>query len=219
MVFPTEAEPRAKRRALTLCQEHLRKVIDITRKTTQIIDSYVSNDKSSVKQLYADVLILGDAVDDSKRSVAQELAEIGAILLNREDYLRFTDVTSEIGDLCKGISFRILEMMEHRWEVAADLKKGIAELSGAVFDAISKLRETILTLNYGSPKIAERARDVEIAERTVDNLYRTLEIKTLESNLKINSMLLVRDIIQLLEDTADKIEDAADAARTLAFVI
>ncbi len=219
MVFPTEAEPRAKRRALTLCQEHLRKVIDITRKTTQIIDSYVDNDKSIVKQLYADVQGLGDAVDDSKRSVAQELAEIGAILLNREDFLRFTDVTSEIADLCKGISFRILEMMEHRWEVASDLKKGIAELSGAVFDAISKLRETVLTLNYGSPKIAERARDVEIAERTVDNLYRTLEIKTLESNLKINSMLLVRDIIQLLENTADKIEDAADAARMLAFII
>ncbi|MEM2110673.1 MAG: DUF47 family protein [Candidatus Bathyarchaeia archaeon] len=219
LVFPTEAEPRAKRRALTLCQEHLRKVIDITRKTTQIMDAFVKNDKASIVQLCEEVQKLADMIDDSKRAVAQELAEIGAILLNREDFLRFTYVISEIAELCKGVSLRIFEMMEHKWDVPTNLKKGMVDLSSAVFGAISKLRETVLTLNYGSPNLADRARDVEMAERNVDNLYRKLEINTLESNMKIPAMFLVRDIIQLLEDTADKIEDASDAARILAFAI
>ncbi len=219
MVFPVEAEHRAKRRALRLCHDHLRKVLDTYRKTTQLMDAFMNNDKASLKQLYDEVQKLGDEVGDSKRAVAQELVEIGAILLNREDFLRFTDVTSEIADFCKGIAFRTLEMMEREWNVPSDLKKGTMDLAGAVFETVSRLRDTFLMLNYGSPKVLEKARDVEISERNVDNLYRQLEINVLRSNMNMPTLLLMRDVIQLLEDTADKIEDASDAARILAFAI
>lgn len=219
MVFPVEAEHRAKRRALRLCQDHLRKVMDTYRKTTQLMDAFVRDDRSSLNQLHREVQMLGDGVDDSKRAVAQELVEIGAILLSREDFLRFTDVTSEIADFCKGIAFRISEMMEREWHVPSDLKKGMIDLGSAVFEAASRLRDTFLMLNYGSPKVLEKARDVEVAERIVDNLYRELEVKVLNSDLKVPTLFLMRDIIQFLEDTADKIEDASDAARILAFAI
>jgi uncharacterized protein Yka (UPF0111/DUF47 family) len=158
-------------------------------------------------------------VDDSKRAVALELVEIGTILISREDFLRFTDVTSEIADFCKGIAFRLTQMVERGWDVPSDLKKGIVDLAGAVSDASSKLRDTFLMLNYGSPKVLEKAKDVEVAERKVDDKYRDLEIAILESKLDINTLLLMRDIIQLLEDIADKIEDASDAVRILAFAV
>jgi predicted phosphate transport protein (TIGR00153 family) len=189
------------------------------RMTTQLMDSFMKDDRSSLRQLHEEVQKLGDGVDDSKRAVAQELVEIGAILLNREDFLRFTDVTSEIADFCKGIAFRLSEMMERQWVVPVDLKKGMIELGSAVFEAASKLRDTFLMLNYGSPKVLEKARDVEVAERIVDNLYRELEISILRSDLDVPTLFLMRDIIQFLEDTADKIEDASDAARILAFAI
>jgi uncharacterized protein Yka (UPF0111/DUF47 family) len=65
----------------------------------------------------------------------------------------------------------------------------------------------------------EKAKDVEVAERKVDDKYRDLEIAILEGKLEINTLLLMRDIIQLLEDIADKIEDASDAVRILAFAV
>ncbi|MEM2130280.1 MAG: DUF47 family protein [Candidatus Bathyarchaeia archaeon] len=219
MVFPIEAEHRAKRRALRLCQEHLRKVMNIYRKTVQVMDAYLRNDKVSLQQLYKEVQDLGDEVDDSKRAVAQELVEIGTILISREDFLRFTDVTSEISDFCKGIAFRIYQMVERGYEVPSTLLQEIVDLAGAVSDTASMLRDTFLMLNYGSPKVLEKAKDVEIAERKVDDKYRSLEIAILESKLDIQTLLLMRDIIQLLEDTADKIEDASDAARILAFAL
>ncbi|MBS7649191.1 DUF47 family protein [Candidatus Bathyarchaeota archaeon] len=219
MVFPIEAEPRAKRRALNLCQDHLRKVIEVARKTAQIVDAFVAHDKDSVTHLYEDVQRLSDEVADSKRVVTQELISIGAILLNREDFLRFIYVTSELAELYKGISFRILAIIERKWDIPSDIKKGIAELSGAVFNAMMRLRDTVFALNYGSPQISEKAKDVENAEREVDNLYRRLEISLLERNMDLSRMLLTRDVIQLLEDTADKIEDASDATRILALAL
>ncbi len=219
MVFPIEAEHRAKRRALRLCTDHLRKVMNVYRKTAQVIEAYMENDKPSLQQLYGEVQKLGDDVDDSKRAVALELVEIGTILISREDFLRFTDVTSEIADFCKGIAFRLTQMVERGWDVPSDIKNGIVDLAGAVSDASSMLRDTFLMLNYGSPKVLEKAKDVEVAERKVDDKYRDLEILILEGKLDIRTLLLMRDIIQLLEDITDKIEDASDAVRILAFAV
>jgi len=219
LVLPIEAEHRAKRRALRLLQEHLRKVMNVYRKATQLIDAFAEEDSNSLENLYNEVQELSDEVDDSKREVAQELVEIGAILLNREDFLRFTDVTSEIADFCKGIAFRISQLMERGWKVPSDLKRETSNLAVAVFEAFSRLRDTFIMLNYGSPKVLERAKDVELAERNVDNLYRQLELNILSSGMDVPTLLLMRDIIQLLEDTADKIEDATDATRILSFAI
>lgn len=183
------------------------------------MDGFMKNERDSVKQLYEETQKLADDVDNAKRMVGKELVEIGAILLNREDFLRFTDVTSEVADLCKGVAFRTLSMMERKWDVPQDLKKGMAELAETVFEAVTKLRETFFTLNYGSPDLAEKAKDVELAERKVDDLYRGLDIKVLESGVSLHTVLLMRDIIQLLESIADKVEDASDAARILALTI
>jgi predicted phosphate transport protein (TIGR00153 family) len=172
-----------------------------------------------VKQLHTEIRKGEEEVDVARRSVAQELAEIGAILISREDFLRFTNLTSEIADFCEGIAFRLLEIMERGWKVPSDIKKGLGQLSDAMLETVSKLRETAMTLQYGSVKASEKAREVEVAERSVDDLYRELEVKIINSHIEIPTLLLLRDVLQLMEDAADKAEDAADAARILAFAM
>jgi len=219
MVFPVETEERVKRRALTICQDHLRKVVEITRKVPQLVDAFVKGDKATVKRLHAEIRKAEEEVDIARRTVAQELAEIGAILISREDFLRFTNLASEIADFCEGIAFRLLEIMDRGWKVSPQIKKDLAKLSDAMFETISKLRETAMTLNYGALKASEKSREVEVAERVVDDLYRDLEVKVLNSNIDIPALLLLRDVLQLMEDAADKAEDASDAARILAFAM
>jgi predicted phosphate transport protein (TIGR00153 family) len=219
MVFPVETEERVKQRALTICHDHLRKVVEITRKVPQLVDSFVEGDKATVKLLHAEIRKAKEEVDIARRKVAQELAEIGAILISREDFLRFTNLASEIADFCEGIAFRLLEIMERGWKVSADIKKSLAKLTDSMFETVSKLRETVMTLNYGAEKVSEKSREVEVAESVVDDIYRELEVKILNSDLDIPALLLLRDVLQLIEDAADKAEDASDAARILAFAM
>jgi predicted phosphate transport protein (TIGR00153 family) len=219
MVFPVETEEKVKRRALSVCQDHLRRVLDISRKISQMVDCFVKGDKNLARDLLAEIKKSEKDVIVARRAVSRELAEIGAILMSREDFLRFTSLTSEIADFCEGIAFRLLEIMEKGWKVPTDIKEGMVKLSDAVFETISKLRETAMTLNYGASKALEKAREVEMAERIVDDLYRELEVMVINSNMGIPPMLLLRDVIQLLEDAADKAEDASDTARILAFTL
>jgi predicted phosphate transport protein (TIGR00153 family) len=218
-VLPAETERRAKSRALGVCRDHLRKVLDLTRFVPQMIDCFIKNDKEKARQLFNEIRSREDEVDEARRLVSRELAEIGAILLSREDFLRFTNLTSEIADFCEGIAFRLLEIMEHDWNVPMDIKKDLLRLSEAVLETVLRLRETMMVLTYGSTKAMEKAKDVEVAERVVDELYRELEIKLLNSELGFPALILLRDILQLLEDSADKAEDTADTARILSFIM
>jgi uncharacterized protein Yka (UPF0111/DUF47 family) len=218
-VLPAETEERVKRRAMNVCQENLRKVLEVARRTPQIVESYAEGNKESARQLLNEIRKGQEEVIKARQMVSQELAEIGAILISREDFLRFTNLMSEIADFSEGIAFRLVEIMEHNWNVSADIKKDLVKLTGAVLDTVLKLRETMMVLNYGSAKTLEKAKEVEIAERIVDDLYRSLEIKILSSKLDVPVLLLLKDVLELLEDSADKAEDAADAVRMLSFVI
>ena len=218
-MLPAETEERVKRRALSVCQDHLRKVLDLTRKVPQMMDCFLRNEKERARQLFTEIRSGEEDVDKARRLVSQELAEIGAILFSREDFLRFTNLTSEIADFSEGIAFRLVEIMDHNWNVPVDIKKDLLKLSEAVLEAVLRLRETAMVLSYGSVKAMEKAKDVEVAERAVDELYRELEIKLLDSKLDFPTLILLRDVLQLLEDSADKAEDAADAARILSFIM
>jgi len=219
MVLPAETEQRVKRRAMTACQDNLRKVVDVTRKIPQLVEQFSTGDKEQARQLFSEIRKGEEEVLAARRMVSQELAEIGAILISREDFLRFTNLSSEIADFSEGIAYYLIEIIENNWKVPDDIKKELLKLSEAVFEAVLKLRETMMVLSYGSTKTLEKAKDVEIAERAVDDIYRALSIKVLSSKLDIPVVLLLRDILQLLENSADKAEDAADTVRILSFIM
>jgi len=219
LVLPAETEERVKRRALNACQDNLRKVLDVSRKIPQLVEYFASGDKENARKLFSEIKAGQEEVIKARRIVSQELAEIGAILIAREDFLRFTNLSSEIADFSEGIAYYLVEIMEHNWAISPDIKKDLLKLSLAVLDSVLKLRETMLVLNYGPQKTLERAKDVEIAERIVDELYRALTIKMLTSKLDVPVTFLLRDVLQLLENSADKAEDAADAARMLSFIM
>jgi uncharacterized protein Yka (UPF0111/DUF47 family) len=208
-----------KRRALNACQDNLRKVVDVSRKIPQLAEYFASGDKENARKLFSEIKTGEEEVIKARRMVSQELAEIGAILIAREDFLRFTNLSSEIADFSEGIGNYLIEIMEHNWVIPPEVKKDLLKLSLAVLDSVLKLRETMMVLNYGPQKTLERAKDVEIAERIVDDIYRALTIKVLTSKLEVPVLLLLRDVLQLLENSADKAEDAADAARTISFIM
>jgi predicted phosphate transport protein (TIGR00153 family) len=219
VVLPSETEERVKRRALNACQDNLRKVVDVSRKIPQLAEYFASGDKESARRLLSEIKAGEEEVVKARRMVSQELASIGAVLNSREDFLRFTNQSSEIADFSEGIAYYLVEIMEHNWTISPDVKKDVLKLSVAVLDSILKLRETMMVLNYGSQKTLERAKEVEIAERIVDDLYRQLTIKALSSKIDTPALLLLREVLQLLENSADKAEDAADTARMISFIM
>jgi predicted phosphate transport protein (TIGR00153 family) len=219
MVFPVETEERVKRKALDVSRDHLREVVDVCRKISQLVSAFVDDKKDSAQEVFKKIKTLQNNIDVAQRNVSRELAEIGAILISREDFLRFTNLTSDIADHCEGIAFRLIQIMERDWKVPKEIKTDLVKLSDAVFDTISRLRETVMTLNYGTSKALEKAREVDAAERVVDEVYRQLEVDIFDSKMDRPPMFLLWTVVQHLEDAADKAKAASDVARILALTM
>jgi uncharacterized protein Yka (UPF0111/DUF47 family) len=183
------------------------------------MEYFATGNKEMARKLFSEIKVGEEEVIKARRLVSQELTEIGAVLISREDFLRFTNLTSEIADFSEGIAFYLVEIMEQNWSVPSDIKKDLMKLSEAVLESVLKLRETMMVLTYGSTQTLEKAKEVENAERKVDDLYRALAIKVISSKLDVPVLLLLKDVLQLLENSADKAEDAADAARMLSFIM
>ena len=103
VVLPSETEERVKRRAINVCNDNLRKVVDVSRKIPQLVEYFASGDKENARKLLSEIRTGEEEVIKARRMVSQELAEIGAVLSSREDFLRFTNLSSEIADFSEGI--------------------------------------------------------------------------------------------------------------------
>lgn len=216
MTFPLETEAAIRRRMYEICQEHARNTVEITRELVLMIDGVAEGKQKSTREHYQAMLKLLDEFDKTKTDLLEEVASVGYILISREDFMRLNFRVEEIADYAEGVGFRLVGILDRKWKVD---KKYIARISGLaslVLEEMTKLRETILSLSFSPSKAMELTRTVEEVERKIDASYRTLDIEVLDANMPMQSVLILRDIIQHLEKMADLAVDVADLVRVLA---
>ncbi|HJX23111.1 MAG TPA: DUF47 family protein [Candidatus Bathyarchaeia archaeon] len=216
MAFPIETEARIKRRILETCQDHIRKSLETVREVPRILESYSKRDFDEVQNHYHNLRRLEEETLLIKRNIMRELSEIGSLLASREDFLRLTFLVTSIADNAEGVGFRVRDLSDTKLRVKKDILEDIMRLSEATVETCTRLRETIMTLNYGSAKVLELARDVDTAEKNCDELHRKTQLKILLSNMKLPLILFTRDLCERMESISDLALDAADVVRTLA---
>jgi len=216
LVLPLESEERIFRSLLSICQDHARTLVDILRKLMGMIKGivdgeieYVRSEMNEVEKLHEDSIRI-------KLNFMEELNKAGAILTSREDLFRLVSRASEIIDICEGVAVRLWEITEKKWKIEEEIGRDLIHLSEATFETVVKLRESVLSLSFNSSKALEITKMVDMCERDVDRLQRSIDLKIITSRMDLPVILLLRDIVQHFEQIADKAEDAADLVRILA---
>lgn len=218
-MYPTETTLRLKRQLLQTCQELARYAVDSVREIHNLILMCLDGDTSKLDEVLANISILKSKSVETEKILSNELVEAGAVILSREDFVRLASPLTGIPDLCEGIAFRLREFFLRKKLVEKGLKDDFRELAHKTLETVTRLRETIFTLGFETSKIQEFAENVEMCEKDVDNLFRILEIKIIFSRADIPTILLLKDVANLIEEIVDKAADAADAARILSLSV
>ena len=217
MAFPIEAEDQIRRNVLNICEDHIRKVLDSVRELAQMVDSLSNKaDVEIMENHLFQIRKLKEEATESKRSLLTELADTGMLLMNREDFMRLAVQINEIPDYSEGAAYRINYMVEKKLTMSQDLYDSLMNLAKNVLKTVTNLRKTILSLRYSRSKAIEMSQSVDIAEYVVDKIFRETEMKIIDAELDVRTILILRDLAQFLEDIADKAEDAIDSTRVLA---
>ncbi len=216
MVFPVESEDRALRNILMMCQDHARLVVEIYRKVLVMIDNLVKHEHGGMKERIAEVQKIRSEAIEIKRGIMKELRSSGTLLFNREDFYRLMVKQSEVIDHAESVGVRLEAIGERNWKIPAQIGVGLADMADAAFDALVKLRESLISLGFNSERSLVLAGELDVLERKVDVLYRSLDLSIITSKTELPLILTLRDVSMKLEEMIDAAVEEADLIRILA---
>jgi len=214
-VYSGELEVQAKRKALAVLQDEFSRILNSARELSSLTTSLVRGDVKDIQASLERMRTAEEEVENLRRKITREVAEIGSLMVYREDVLRAAYLMDDIAGYISGVSFRLANMK------LASLKKGkfdedLEQLIGMVVDAIFKLNEMARALSINPGSTIELAQDVEKLERKVDARYRAVIIKALSEISVTRDLLLLKDAIEGIEGMSDKCQETSDSLTILA---
>jgi len=215
--FSFASDEQARRRILSLCQEHVRYVQDAARAVAQMWDSYVAGDHEAVQKGLDALVALKKRAKEAQRETILALTKSGPMLLSRGDVTRLLSRLTSMTDSFEGAAYRIAALSSMGEKLVGDVGGDLTQISGVVLETTGELAKTIFTLSMSPSKAVDVKKNVELLEEKVDALYRECDLKVLKSSMAIAPTLLLRDILFFLENAADLAEDASDDAQILVF--
>jgi uncharacterized protein Yka (UPF0111/DUF47 family) len=216
LVFPVESEDRALRNILMMCQDHARLVVEIYRRVLVMIDNLVKHEHGGMQDRIKEVQKIRMEAIEIKRGIMKELHASGNLLFNREDLYRLITKQSEVVDHAESVGVRLEAIGERGWKIPSQVGVGLADMSDAAFDALVKLRESLISLGFNSERSVALTGELDELERKVDVLYRRLDISIITSKGELPLILTLRDVSMKLEEMIDAAVEEADLIRILA---
>lgn len=214
-MYSGELEVQAKRKALAVLHDEINRILNSARELSALSASLISGDVKDIQTSIERMRTAEEEVENLRRKITREVAEIGSLMVYREDVLRTAYLMDDIAGYISGVAFRLANMK------ITSLKKekfdeDLKQLIGMVVDAIFKLNDMARALSINPGSTIEIAQDVQKLERQVDSRYRSIIIKALNEISVTKDLLLFKDAIEGIEGMADKCQEASDSLTILA---
>ena len=214
-MYSGELEVQAKRKALAVLQDEINRILNASRVLSTLPKMMVSKDKTGIKSALEQISSIEEEVENLRRKITRDVADVGGLILNRDNILNTAYTMDEIGGYITGISFKLSNMKSTTIKTS-QLDKDLTELIELVVDEIYKLNEIIRSLNVDTGKAIELAQETQKIERDIDTKYRVMSITALNEISDTKELLLMKDVIESIEEMADKCQEVSDSFILLA---
>ncbi len=214
-MYSGELEVQAKRKALAVLQDEINRILNASRVLSTLPKMMVNKDKTGIKSAIEQISSIEEEVENLRRKITRDVADVGGLILNRDNILNTAYTMDEIGGYITGISFKLSNMKVTTIKTS-QLDKDLTELIELVVDEIYKLNEIIRSLNVDAGKAIELAQETQKIERDIDTKYRVMSITALNEISDTKELLLMKDVIESIEEMADKCQEVSDSFILLA---
>lgn len=175
----------------------------------------MKRDKAGVKDVLDQISSIEEEVENLRRKITREVADVGGLIMNRENLLNTAYTMDEIAGYITGISFKLSNVKPATLK-SGKLDKEVTTLIELVVDEVYKLNEIIRSLNTNTANAIELAQETQTIEREIDIKYRQATLKLLTQITNTREMMLMKDVIEGIEEMADKCQRVSDSFILLA---
>ena len=214
-MYSGELEVQAKRKAIAVLQDEINRILNAGRALSTLPGMIVKKDKTGIKDTLEQISTIEEEVENLRRKITRDVADVGGLIMNRENLLNTAYTMDEIAGYITGIYFKLSNVKVSTLKTDK-LEHELTELIELVVDEIYKLNQIIRTLSTDTSKSIELAQETQKIEREIDTKYRVLSIKAMDKISDTKELLLVKDIIEGIEEMADKCQEVSDSFILLA---
>jgi len=214
-MYSGELEVQAKRKAIAVLQDEINRILNAGRALSTLPGMIVKKDKTGIKDTLEQISTIEEEVENLRRKITRDVADVGGLIMNRENLLNTAYTMDEIAGYITGIYFKLSNVKVSTLK-NEKLEQELTELIELVVDEIYKLNQIIRTLGTDTAKSIELAQETQKIEREIDTKYRVLSIKAMNKISDTKELLLVKDIIEGIEEMADKCQEVSDSFILLA---
>ena len=214
-MYSGELEVQAKRKAIAVLQDEINRILNASRALSTLPGMIVKKDKTGINDTLEQISTIEEEVENLRRKITRDVADVGGLIMNRENLLNTAYTMDEIAGYITGIYFKLSNVKVSTLKIEK-FEHELTELIELVVDEIYKLNQIIRTLSTDSAKSIELAQETQKIEREIDTKYRLLSIKAMNKISDTKELLLVKDIIEGIEEMADKCQEVSDSFILLA---
>ncbi len=214
-MYSGELEVQAKRKAIAVLQDEINRILNASRSLAILPELITKKNKTEIKNTLEQIVSIEEEVETLRRKITRDVADVGGLIINRENLLNTAYTMDEIAGYITGISFKLSNIKPATLK-NAQFDKDFTELIELVVDQVYKLNEIIRSLNTDSANSIDLAQETQKIERDIDRKYRQITIKILNEVSNTKEILLMKDVIEGIEEMADKCQEVSDSFILLA---
>lgn len=211
-LFPSLRNDQAKKFYEDL-DEFIKKIHNSVENLSETIVSYIEENQEKAEKAGREVLKIEREADVIRRMMEKELYEGALIPFGKDSKYELIEALDDIADKAE-IIVRLAKY--EKPQISKNLNRDIKSLSKKIVQTSEKLVEAVNSLNVDLEKAIKSAQEVHSYREGA----REIEFKIMkklfeEKRIDINTLLL-KELVTLVTQVADKAETAADRVVTLA---
>ena len=144
-MYSGELEVQAKRKAIAVLQDEINRILHAARELSTLPKLMVSRDRAGIKDALEQISSIEEEVETLRRKITREVADVGGLIMNRENLLNTAYTMDEIAGYITGISFKLSNVKPATLRNSR-LDKELTSLIELVVDEVYKAA-------HGSPDI------------------------------------------------------------------
>lgn len=205
---------------MRMCIEHISKVVTVVEYGVKVLETYSTNNFSELYHWWEEVFKTEREADDIKRKLIFELSSEVFHPIDRETILRLVLGTDDIAAYTKAWSRRVVMLSSISERLPSSTTEKMLEMGKRVLEAAKLIRKSIEKLVEEPKAVLELANSIEHFEEEVDDIRIEVfnDIIKLCDVSKTSLCILSKELMDSIENAADKCEDVADILRSLALL-
>lgn len=208
-------EKRRKGKVLELSYRQMMIALDTVNDLEQSIKAVRRGEIDNAKKTIIRLFSIEEEIDDLRRTVFEELT-IGSLPpRERQDIMHLVKRLDVMADNVKDSARNVLVLMDV--EIPSEIWKAYHEMSSGIVQVAAVLGECLKNLLEDPSQARILSEKVEDEENNIDKKFVEIKSLLLKFGREINpaALLLLKDLLDSMEEAADNCADTGDYVRLL----